>query len=225
MNREPAGLATQDKTRTGLNTAPISGCPENLSLSGTEPSGTPDEVLVKQARNGNEQAFAILAGRHLKGTYISAYGVLGSREDAEDAVQEAMIKAYNNLHSLREPSKAGAWLRSIARQEALGRMRGFARLRKMLGNLWQERQSDPPEYTDQTERHLYHRQLFEYCIAGLPSKARDIVLLHYVEGLSCDEIVSRTGAQSGTVKSHLFKARAKMREQLETIGVLSVDDL
>ena len=156
---------------------------------------------------------------------MAAYAILGNREDAEDAAQEAMVKAYRHIRSLKEADKVEAWLRRIAQQEAYGRIRKLSRLRRLLGRLTFERQSEPLVAEEGKERRTYHRELFEHSLSMLSDKARRIVVMHYMEGLTCDEVADRLGLSAGSVKSHLFKARDKMYRGLAAVGVASVEDL
>ncbi len=208
-------MGLQERSVTNVTHAPAASAPEPVSPS--------DETLVSQALQGDQTAFGSLAGRHLRATFTAAFSLLANREEAEDAVQEAMVKAFHHLPSLRDPAKVGAWLRQIARQEALGRLRKLSRLRHFLDRFREEPELRSPAQPTPTRRRVYHAQLFERCMTVLPSKARNVVLLHYIEGLSCEEIAERTGTAVGTIKSHLFKARNRMQQRLNKLGIEQTD--
>lgn len=205
----------QERSATNVTDAPAASAPLPVSPS--------DETLVNESLHGDQAAFSRLAGRHLRATFTAAFSLLRNREEAEDAVQEAMVKAFHHLPSLRDPAKVGAWLRQIARQEALGRLRRLSRLRHFLERFREEPELRSPAQPTPARRRVYHAQLFERCIAVLPSKAKNVVLLHYIEGLSCEEIAERTGTAAGTIKSHLFKARNKMQQRLKKLGIEETD--
>ncbi len=78
-----------------------------------------DKELVGQVLHGRTEAYAQLVERHLHGTHAIAYARAGNVPDAEDAVQEAFLRAFEKLRTLRDPAKFGSWLLTIARHEAV----------------------------------------------------------------------------------------------------------
>ncbi|MDX9754071.1 MAG: RNA polymerase sigma factor [bacterium] len=184
-----------------------------------------DEILVQRAREGSVEAFDLLGKRYMRAAYQTAYAVVGNRADAEDAVQEAMVKAHRYLHTLKEPAKVGGWLRTIVKQEASGRLRVVTRIRRLLSRLKNEPLPGPTEGLGKQHKKLWQQEAADYALRQLSERAREIVLLFYIEGLSCEEIAARTELSTGTVKSHLFKSRNKMLQALGSMGIRSVEEL
>ncbi len=184
-----------------------------------------DETLIEYSMHGDREAFSELAERYFGKMYAVALAKTRNSEEAEDVCQEAMIKAFRYIRTLKETEKFAAWLRSIVIQESYGRSRKKTRFFAMLNGYFQEKQTDSTFYDSKVDKNLYQKQLFHHAIADLSAKAREIVLLHYMYGLSCEEISDQMGLKMGTVKSHLFKAREKMQKNLAKLGVNSIDAL
>ena len=89
-----------------------------MSVSSPPPS-PPDAALVARALRGAADAFDVLVRRYYRSAFAVALGVLGNRQDAEDVVQDAFVKAVDRLEDCREPSKFVQWLLMIVRNRAL----------------------------------------------------------------------------------------------------------
>lgn len=187
---------------------------------------TGDIDLVRRAQRGDRCAFASLVERHGGRAFAVAYAILRDREEAEDAVQEAFIKAFRYMSRLEDPERFAAWLRCIVRQECCGFLRRCRRRVALLAALALERlhpDGRTPEGAPGSV--LYRKELWDRCISGLSDRAREVVMLHYMEGHSCERIAGLMGIREGTVKSHLFKARRKMEAQLQRMGIRSLEDV
>ena len=77
-----------------------------------------DALLVRRARRGDAAAFEALVRKHYRAAYAIAFGVLGSAMDAEDACQDAFVKALERLDEIRDPNRFGPWLQQIVRNRA-----------------------------------------------------------------------------------------------------------
>lgn len=184
-----------------------------------------DNELIERSKQGDREAFSQLAERYLKMIYAVALAITRNHEDAEDACQDALIKAFRYINSLRDNDKFGGWLRNIVKQEVYGRFRKQSRFWSFLDDFFVEVNSSPVPVEVPNNQKLYHQQLFDYSINHLTTKAREIVLMHYMSELSCEQIAQQTGLSTGAVKSHLFKARNKMLKALSDIGVHSLEEL
>ena len=184
-----------------------------------------DEELIERSKQGDREAFSQLAGRYLNVSFAVALSITRNREDAEDACQDAMIKASRYIHTLRDSQKFGGWLRNIVKQEVYGKYRKQSRFWNFLEGFILQTKSDSAEMAFSNDQKLYQQQLFEHAIANLSTRAREVVLLHYMSELSCDQIASQIGISSGAVKSHLHKARNKMLKALAEIDVQSLDEI
>ena len=134
--------------------------------------------------------------------FAVAYSILRDPQEAEDAVQETMELAWRSWNALRDPSKRSAWLRQICVHRAL-RAR-----RRLLPRLWLA-ESDfyrgSPEEPDLDLDRCYRR---------LSRQQRAVVTLHYEYGYSIDECAALIGCQPGTARSHLARALATLRKEL-----------
>ncbi|HPA45801.1 MAG TPA: RNA polymerase sigma factor [bacterium] len=202
---------------------------ENDTVAGFPPVADPQEDhsdLVRRAQAGDRSAFGSLVEWYGGQAFATAYAILRDRQEAEDAVQEAFIKAYRYLEGLNDPLRFGPWLRSIVRQECCGLLRRLRRKVALLSDLTRERSlPDSIPRSASIGSEIYRREIWDCCLSGLTEKAREIVILHYTEGFSCEQIAGMMNISEGTVKSHLFKARRKIEIRLERMGVRSVDDI
>jgi len=162
-----------------------------------------DAQLVRRSRLGDRDAFAELVARHAPRATTAARRVLGGREDTEDTVQEAVLSAYLSLDRLREPGRFGPWLAAIAVNLAKMRLRRERTAADLPGGLAAPA-DDVVEALDSLRSAL----------AVLPDGEREAVVLHYVEGLSCEEIGLRIGRSAGAVRVRLHRARLRLREGL-----------
>ena len=164
-----------------------------------------DDELVASARAGDTVAFATLVERHRD--RLAAFAARLVREDAEDLVQEALLRAFLGLSQLRDPSRFGAWLCGIAVNLAKMRLR-----RRALELRSAEGKSVEP-VTD-----LELMGLVRDAVGVLPAGQREVVLLHYVDDLSCEEIASIVGSTPGAVRVRLHRARQQLRQELVALA-------
>lgn len=186
----------------------------------------PEDNLVWRAKNGDQKAFSDLIQVYGGQAFAAAFAVLRNREDAEDAVQNAFVKAFQNLKSLRDESSFPGWLRSIVRQECFSLLRTYKRKTLQLQALTEDVLNMNFQSIEARQgKKIYHQQIWDHSLAALSDRSREIVTLHYVEGFSCEGIAKLLAISEGAVKSHLFKARKKIESRLKRIGIQSLDDL
>jgi RNA polymerase sigma-70 factor (ECF subfamily) len=140
-----------------------------------------------------------------------AFGVLRQREDAEDVAQEAFAKAYRHFGRLRDRDRFRAWLVRVTWRLAIDRQR--ANRRREAREV--SRQAEPEDTTAraaEAEERAAH--LWE-AIDTLPEKLRKVVILAGIEGHDIHEVAQLLGVPDGTVKSRLFLARQRLKEQLQ----------
>jgi len=182
-------------------------------------TGPRDDAFVQRAQAGDKGAFGELLARHRPLAYRLAWRLLGDAVEAEDVVQEASLQAYLGLNGLRHPERFGAWLAGIALN--LGRLRLRARRdavsledwdggRVAPGFTWAETQPSPEAAAEIRELHGYVLRALE----ALPAEQQAVVRLHYLDGLTLNEIGVLAGSPLGTVKARLHRAREKLRAQL-----------
>ncbi len=173
--------------------------------------------LIRKARRGDTEAFEALLALHERFVYNLALRTLGNPEDAADTAQEAFVRAWLALPAFREQAQFRTWLYRIVLNLCLNR---FPRLRRELNDLTQDEMMDIPEPASAAldplaslelqEQHAFlHRE-----IERLPEQYRLLVSLRYQHDLSYDEIAGLVGLPIGTVKTGLFRAKARLREAL-----------
>lgn len=131
--------------------------------------------------------------------------VTGSREEAEDLVQEAFARGLHHSRTLMSVENPEAWLRTVAVNQARSRWR---RLRRLAGRL-PELVPDPPAEVDGTD----HLDLLA-ALRLLPTAQREAIALHHLAGLPVDEVAATLGVPTGTVKARLARGRAALASRL-----------
>ena len=210
---------------TGVTTAAL----ERGSFENTgQPAGESRETwLIAQAQTGNQPAFAELVEMHQDFVFNLAFRILQNYEEADDASQEAFVKIWQALPGFRGDAKFTTWAYRIVRNGCLNRLRsinGNPRLvsvetsfgegeegeTDILANLPGDKSEEPAWRFDTVER----RQLIWEQVDGLPVKYREIIALYYGQEMSYEEIASALEVPVGTVKTHLYRAKAQLKSRL-----------
>src|SRR5512135_1921450 len=181
-----------------------------------------ETVLVEAARSGDMAAFEALVRRYDRNVFRIAQHITQNREDAEDVVQDAFLKAYQNLGQFQGQSKFYTWLVRIAVNEALMRLRRRRpeRMVSLDEDVKTEDDSLPREVADWSpnpEQQYTQSELHDILtktIQGLPSSFRTVFVLRDVEGLSTEETAEALDLSIPAVKSRLLRARLQLRERL-----------
>ena len=179
--------------------------------------------MVAAAQAGDSDAFVALLNQYSRRIYRLGLSITGNRQDAEDVLQEASLKAYSAIADFRGDSRFYTWLVSIAVNEALGKLRKRA--------LWKESSLDQPRENDEgsyipleieswgedpEKACLTHelQQILAEVIQKLDPKSRTIFTLRDVEKFSIEETAKLLGLTIPVVKTRLFRARLKLRDEL-----------
>jgi RNA polymerase sigma-70 factor (ECF subfamily) len=181
-----------------------------------------ESILVEAARAGDIGAFESLVRRYDRSVFRIAQHITQNREDAEDVVQDAFLKAYQNLGQFQGQSKFYTWLVRIAVNEALMRLRRRRPERTVSidEDIKTDEDSMPREIADWSPNpeQLYTqaelKDLLGKTIQGLPPSFRTVFVLRDVEGLSTEETASALELSVPAVKSRLLRARLQLRERL-----------
>ena len=182
----------------------------------------PDVALVNSARGGDVQAFETLVNKYDRQIFRIAQHITQNREDAQDIVQDAFLKAYEKLDQFQGNSKFYTWLVRIAVNESLMRLRK-RRTGKMVSiddDIETEEGSVPRDLADWSpnpEQNYTQAELAEILrktIQGLPHGFRIVFVLRDVDGLSTEETAETLGLSVPAVKSRLLRARLQLRERL-----------
>ncbi len=182
-----------------------------------------DAALIARILAGERELFHELVRPYEKSIYFAAFSILQNEQDAEDAAQEAVLKALKNLPSFRSESKFSTWLISIAINEARGRLR-HARVLK-FESVDQPAEEDeggftPAVISDWREVPLQAlerkelREMLQSAIAGLPEIYREVLLLRDVEDMNIADTAKALGVSEGVVKTRLLRARLMMQKIL-----------
>ncbi len=162
--------------------------------------------LTDMAAAGDEQAFAELVRASSRTLYSAARAILRSDQDAQDCVQEAILKGWEKLPTLRERSYFTTWLTRITVNTAI--------------NMTRKRKPSVPLIMELPARDIRHEERLDVrrAVELLDVKTRICTVLFYFEDMPTAEIALATGMREGTVRSRLFRARAKLRNVLEGYG-------
>ena len=175
--------------------------------------------LVDRAKRGDVGAYEELVRRHQSLAARTAYVITGQAADAQDAVQEAFVKAYRSMGRFREGAAFRPWLLRIVANEAISRRRAVRRqttlaLRAAEGRLQGDAVPSPEGAALEQERH---REVVA-AVATLRPEDRLVIAYRYWFDLSEAEMAEALGCPRGTVKSRLSRALAKLRERLVAAG-------
>jgi len=182
-----------------------------------------DELaLVQAAKNGDLEAFSELVQRYDRNIFRIAQHITHNEEDAEDVVQNAFLKAYQNLEQFQGNSKFYTWLVRIAVNEALMRLRKRRNDRTVSldEDMETEEGTMPREVADWSPNpeQIYGQSelgdILKKTVQGLPPGFRTVFALRDIEGLSTEETAEMLGLSVPAVKSRLLRARLQLRERL-----------
>jgi len=183
---------------------------------------TSEMALVQAAKKGDLEAFSELVKRYDRNVFRIAQHITHNEEDAQDVVQDAFLKAYQNLEQFQGNSKFYTWLVRIAVNEALMKLRR-RRSDKTVSideDVETEEGSMPREVADWSPNpeQLYGQSelsdILKKTIQGLPPGFRTVFVLRDVEGLSTEETAEMLSLSIPAVKSRLLRARLQLRERL-----------
>lgn len=178
--------------------------------------------LVEAARAGDLAAFEQLVRKYDRNVFRIAQHITQNREDAEDVVQDAFLKAYQKLDQFQGNSKFYTWLVRIAVNEALMRLRKRRNDKtvSMDDDVETEDGSMQREFADwapNPEQLFSQTELGDIlgkAVQGLPSSFRTVFVLRDVEGMSTEETAEMLGLSIPAVKSRLLRARLQLRDRL-----------
>ena len=178
-----------------------------------------DEALVAQHLQGDAQAFAELVMRYTAPIFNLAFRLTGDRAEAENVTQEAFLRAYAALPRSRTDLAFKPWLfqiavnlcRDLARKQ---RPAAFAELAPEDGIAPEEAIEDPAPLLLETVAGRELEKALARAVAALPEAYRAVVTLRYTEGLSYEDMAAALGLPVNTVRTHLFRAKAMLRQML-----------
>ena len=179
-------------------------------------SSAPESELARRAAGGDRTAFAEIVRLHQRAVYNVVYRLLGNARDAEDATQEAFLRAYRFFDKFDPDRPLAPWLKKIAVNVCLDRLNAGPPASPLDDDLSPPRDPHPsPE--DLTEARL-HGERIHAEIVRLPPRYRAVIELRHFQQLSYDEIASALNRPLSDVKSDLFRARKLLAERLKDIS-------
>jgi RNA polymerase sigma-70 factor (ECF subfamily) len=149
--------------------------------------------------------------------YLTARQVLGSAEEAEDATQEALLRAYRSIWTYGRRGTFASWIGRVAANCAIGQLRAKQREQRRLRGMAST--GAEPGHTAGPEEWVAVSQLAERirrCVGALPAKQRAAVILSHLEDMSLAETAQATGCSAGAIKVQLHRARRALARRLGT---------
>jgi RNA polymerase sigma factor (sigma-70 family) len=180
-----------------------------------------DEGLIAAAQSGQEWAFVELCARSAKRTFSSIYSVTRNREDAEDALQDSMLRAFKNLRQFDCRSSFATWFTRIGINSALMILRRKRVRPETSMDITAEEESwrywRISSHTTDPEKHYLGRERSRHlkrAIGQLPTSLRVVIEQGQMKGHSTKQIADHMGISVPAAKSRLARARAALRESM-----------
>jgi RNA polymerase sigma factor (sigma-70 family) len=173
-----------------------------------------DERLVEQVRRGNEAAFEVVYDRHHRGILAFCRHMLGSADEAEDAVQQTFISAYDALQADARDIRLKAWLYTIARNRCLSVLRAR---REQAADL-EDEALPTAGLTEQVQQRADLKELL-HDLRELPDDQREALVLFEIGDLSQTEVANVIGVEPVKVKALVFQARSALIESREARAI------
>jgi RNA polymerase sigma-70 factor (ECF subfamily) len=186
-----------------------------------------DATLVQRTLRGETAAYNTLIQRYQRQVYGLVYRMIGNVEDANDLVQETFLRAYGALSTFRQDASFLTWLYKIASNLCIDLMRA----RKAKGALsleveleeGREPAADRAGSPEETAVRGAVSEVVQKAVLNLPERYRVVVVMRHLQGLSIEEISENLQIPTGTVKTHLFRAREMLRDRLRPVLDMEAD--
>jgi len=182
-----------------------------------------EEGLVDRAAGQSLETFPELVRSNSKLIYRVSLGILKNHADAEDNLQNVLVKVYHNIHRFEGRSRLSSWLVRIAINEALMK----TRKRELTGTV-RHMTASPPEEDFETlkiaddrpnpEHHCIANDLAAKALGCLSPYLRDTFVLCKADGWTQQELADAMGVSTGTIKSRIFRARRLMKDHLDSLS-------
>ena len=178
-----------------------------------------DEDIITATLRGDIASFGTIVERYWNMVIALALSRITDPAEAEDIAQESFLKAYSQLHSLRQPSRFAGWLSKIALQQCSNTIRRTVRSRTALGcratsldDLGEQLAGAPNPGLTQSQIHFVRQT-----VGRLPEKFRALVVMRFVAGLSAVQIAEQLGKRPGAIRVRLHRAYKILRRDLEPL--------
>jgi len=187
-----------------------------------------EHVWLEQARQGDREAFGKLIGAYQTPVFNLAYRMLGNADEAEQAAQEAFIRAWTRLDGYNPAHKFSTWLLSITSNYCIDQLRKRRALLLSLDEplpshpaLMSERDSGPEAKVAESEQQVVVQNLLE----TLPADYRQAVVLRYWYDMSYEEIAEVMETTVSAIKSRLFRARRQLARAGTQMGIITTSEV
>lgn len=195
--------------------------PLSLAEQKRKESREEDSRLIKEALAGKEFAFERLKKKYHDSVYNLLYRMVREKDEVEDLVQEAFIKAFTSLASFNDEYAFSTWLYKIATNNCIDFIRrkklATFSMNKPIESKDSEYTFEVPDSSYEPDREIIERQkqrLLEEAINSLPPKYRRVIILRHTEEKDYQEIANILNLPLGTVKAHIFRAREMLYKYL-----------
>lgn len=174
---------------------------------------------IRAAQRGDASAFEALMAEYEQTIYAVALRMCGNREDAQDMVQETMLRIFRSIGGFKGNSKFSTWIYRITTNVCLDEFRRKRRRNEQsfegLTEAGEQFADDVLETPEAHQERTESAQHLQAALLQLPSDLRMAIVLRDVKGFAYDEIAQLTGANLGTVKSRISRARGRLRKIIE----------
>lgn len=198
------------------NSADTDAVRENASSSSLE-----DDKFVRRAIEGDQDAFKELMNKYQKPLYFHVLKMVRNHEQVEDLVQEAFMKAFNNLNSYNTNYAFSTWLYRITTNHTIDYLRKKKLNTTSINEPVKTRDGEMEiQISDgaETDRNIIRKerkQIIHNAINDLPKKYRRVIEMRHLQELSYQEIADQLDLPLGTVKAHIFRAREMLYKELK----------
>jgi len=169
-----------------------------------------EQALAARFRTGDRAAFDEIVRLHRQMIYRVVYRLLGNHHDADEAAQQAFIRAWKSRHGFRGDSALRTWLTRIALNAAKSLHSG----RRPMEELMENHRESPAEPVDETIRRQQLRARVQRLVGELPPRQREVVALKVLSEMTYKEVADVMGLSEGTIKAHLHQAVANLRRAM-----------
>ena len=181
-----------------------------------------DEELISRFQKGDERAYVELVNRYKDRLLNFVFQFLGDIEQAEDVVQDTMLRLYEKKHYYKEIAKFSTWIYTIARNLANTELRKRKRRKTTyLSHLSkEERQFEIPAVQDDVDQSLHNEFIndrIQSAINNLPEHFKLVIILRDIQELSYDDISNIVEVPLGTIKSRINRARIQLQAELQDL--------
>lgn len=178
-----------------------------------------ERALIKRAQKGDPAAARQLIESHQQRLFAFVWRMVRNWHEAEEICQEAFLRAFSHLDRFDESFRFSTWLFTIGYRLSLNRMRKVVPIATELDdNRLPAGPDGGPEFVAQTEEAARLKRLVWEAVEGLTPVQRAAVILYYREDMSCQQIAEVLELPAATIKSHLHRGRAKLRELLADVA-------